>query len=83
MKIEMPTYNFIHRKTKKRMSKFMTISEYEQFKTDNPKWESDVTAPAIISGVSSLKPDKGFREILSTIKKKSKTKLNDFGGSNW
>lgn len=59
----------------------MSISEYEQFQKDNPHMESQPTAPQIISGVTSLKPDNGFREILKKIKKKHpKGKVNDFGG---
>lgn len=39
---------------------------------------------AIISGVSSLKPDNGFREILKNIKKKNPgCKINDFGGPSY
>lgn len=79
----MPTYLFRNKETDEETTEFMSISEYEQYKLDNPHLEPGVCAPSIISGVSSLKPDSHFRSLLSEIKRKNpRGKINDFGGGN-
>jgi len=53
----------------------------EQYLKDHPNMETAVTPLNIVSGISTrIKPDKGFRELLNGIGKKSGTKVNDFGG---
>lgn len=60
----------------------MTISEMEKYISDNPHMETAITPLNIISGVSSLKPDRPFRQLLSGIGKKTGRKVNDFGGGS-
>jgi hypothetical protein len=77
----MPTYQFKNKETGEEYTEFMFISELESYLINNPHIEQAVCSPPIISGVSSLKPDAGFRALLSEIKKKNPTaKINDFGG---
>jgi len=60
----------------------MFISEMESYLTNNPNMEQAICSPPIISGLSSLKPDAGFRHLLSEMKRKNpKSNINDFGGS--
>lgn len=79
----MPTYNFINKKTGEEFSEFMTMSEKDEYLEKNPHLEQTLAKPPIISGLSSLKPDKGFREFLSEINRKNAkrgVKINDYGG---
>lgn len=77
----MPTYNFINTETNEEYSLFMSMSECDKYLEDNPHIKQSLTAPAIVSGRSMQKPDKGFREILSNIQKRNPgSKINTFGG---
>jgi hypothetical protein len=77
-----PTYNFRDKKTNKVTRLQMTIAEMEEFTANHPNLEQVVSFPGIVSGISTrTKPDKGFRSILSNIKKRNpKGNTNDFGG---
>lgn len=77
-----PTYLFRNKRTGSIREKFMSIAEMVQYIADHPNIETAVTAPTIVSGISTrIKPAKDFREILSEIKKRNpKGKVNDFGG---
>lgn len=78
----MPTYIFRNKKTNRTSKpKLMAIAEMEKYISDNPHMETAITPLNIVSGISTrIKPDKGFRELLSKIGKKSGKKVNDFGG---
>ena len=80
----MPTYNFRNNKTGEEYSEFMFISELDTYLAENPDVVTVPAAPPIISGLSSLKPDKEFREFLSGInkglEKQGRKKINDYGG---
>lgn len=77
----MPTYNFVNKETGEEYSLFMTMSELDTYLQDNPNITQTLTAPALVSGRSMQKPDKGFREILSDVKRRNpKGNVNDFGG---
>jgi hypothetical protein len=76
----MPTYHFRDKKSGEEFSRFLYISELDRFLELHPDFETIPCAPGIISG-HNVKPDKGFREMLSAIKKRNPTgKINDFGG---
>jgi hypothetical protein len=66
----MPTYNFLNIDTGEEFESFMKISEREEYLKTNPQIQSVMTAPAIVSGVSTSKQNRvpdGFKEVLSKI----------------
>ena len=66
----MPTYNFLNIDTGEEFESFMKISEREEYLRSNPNIQSVITAPAIVSGVSTSKQNRvpdGFKEVLSKI----------------
>mgnify|MGYP007034198162 CR=1 FL=1 len=64
----MPTYNFSFVDTGKEFSKFMGMSELDVYLETNPNIKQIPTAPAIISGRGTKKPDDGFRDLLKDMK---------------
>jgi len=78
----LPTYNFRHKKSGRKFTKFVSIAACEEYLNKNPNIVQEISCPAIVSGISTrLKPSKDFREILKEVKKKNpKSKINDFGG---
>lgn len=79
----MPTYRFLNTETNEEYEEFMSISQLEKTLKDNPHITQLVNgAPGIVSG-SSMKPDAGFRDLLTEIKKShskgiSKSTVNNF-----
>ena len=66
----MPTYNFLDTDSGEEFEKFMRISEREEFLKTNPKIQPVLTAPAIVSGVSTSTQNRvpdGFKEVLSKV----------------
>lgn len=66
----MPTYSFIDTETGEEFDVFMKISERDGFLKDNPHVQPMVTAPSIVSGVSTSKQNRvpdGFKEVLSKV----------------
>ncbi len=66
----MPTYSFINTETGEEFDSFMRISEREEFLNTNPHIQPVMTAPAIVSGVSSSTQNRvpdGFKEVLSKV----------------
>ena len=66
----MPTYNFLNIDTGEEFESFMKISEREEYLKSNPNIQSVITAPAIVTGVSTSKQNRvpdGFKEVLSKI----------------
>jgi hypothetical protein len=66
----MPTYNFINTETGEEFESFMKISEREDYLLANPHIQPVMTAPAIVSGVSSSTQNRvpsGFKEVLSKV----------------
>jgi hypothetical protein len=80
----MPTYTFEDKTSGERFDKVMSISAIDQFKKDNPHLKSIILSgqPVIESArLGRMKPDQGFRDILTSIKQnKSYTgnKINDW-----
>lgn len=73
----MPTYRFRDEKNKIEEI-FMSISEMEEYRKDNPKKSLVPVAPSIVSGVDGLrKPDNAFRDLLRKIKKNNKGSIID------
>ena len=66
----MPTYSFINTETGEEFESFMRISEREEYLITNPHIQPVMTAPAIVSGVSSSTQNRvpdGFKEVLSKV----------------
>lgn len=66
----MPTYNFLNTETGDEFESFMKISEREEFLKNNPHIQPVLTAPAIVSGVSTSTQNRvpdGFKEVLSKV----------------
>ena len=67
----MPTYEFLDTKTNEQFELIMRISEREQFLLNNPHIQPIVSAPMIVSGVSTTgKVPDGFKEVLSKVAEK-------------
>jgi len=66
----MPTYTMIDTETDEMFEVFMKISEREKYLLENTHIQPVMTAPAIVSGVSTSKQNRvpdGFKEVLSKI----------------
>lgn len=80
----MPTYEFENTDTGEHFEKFMKISDRESYLKENPHIKQRISAarPVIESArLGRMKPDQGFRDILSSMKSnKSYTgnKINDW-----
>ena len=68
-----PTYKFLNTNSGEVFESFMKISEREEYLKNNPEIQSVMTAPSIVSGVSTSTqhrlPD-GFKEVLSKVSEK-------------
>ena len=62
----MPTYQFYDNQTGEQFDAFMKISEREDYLKNNPHIRPIISAPALVTGVSTTNkvPD-GFKEVLS------------------
>lgn len=62
----MPTYSFYNNQTNEAFDAFMKISEREDYLKNNPHITSIVSAPALVTGVSTTNkvPD-GFKDVLA------------------
>ena len=68
--LKMPTYNFFNTETGEEFESFMRISERDEYLKSNPHIQPVVTAPAILSGVSTSTQNRvpdGFKEVLSKV----------------
>ena len=68
----MPTYQFRNTQTDEEFKVLMKISEREEYLKNNPHIQSIITAPALVSGVStsnsrSGRVPSGFNEVLSKV----------------
>lgn len=65
----MPTYPVKHNQTGETQELYMSMSEYEQWKKDNPDWEKDWSAG--VGGVTYGMPKQsdGFKEVMSKVQK--------------
>lgn len=66
----MPTYSFLNTETGEEFELMMKISEKEEYLNQNKHITTIITAPAIVSGVSTSKHNRtpsGFKEVLSKV----------------
>jgi len=66
----MPTYSFYNNQTGEQFDEMLRISEREDYLKNNPHVTQVITAPSIVSGVSTSKQNKvpeGFKEVLSKV----------------
>ena len=69
----MPMYSVKHLKTGEQKEMTMTISQYEEWRKDNPDWDIDWMAgvASAVSGVGDYqnKLPQGFKDRLNNVKK--------------
>ena len=68
----MPTYEFVNTETDEKFESFMKISEREEYLKNNTHIKPILSAPTIVSGVSTSnsrqgKVPTGFNEVLSKV----------------
>jgi len=64
----MPTYEFLDTKTSEAFERIMKISEREVFLLNNPHIQPIISAPMLVSSVSTIgKLPEGFKEVLSKV----------------
>ncbi len=68
----MPTYQFLNTETAEEFEVLMKISEREEYLKNNPHIQPVLTAPALVSGVSTSnsrtgRVPSGFNEVLSKV----------------
>jgi hypothetical protein len=66
----MPTYSFLNTETGENFDSFMSIAAREDYLNENKHIQTLVTAPAIVSGVSTSMQNRvpdGFKEVLSKV----------------
>jgi predicted nucleic acid-binding Zn ribbon protein len=74
----MPTYQFLNTETDEEFEVLMKISEREEYLKNNPHIQPVLTAPALVSGVSTSnsrtgRVPSGFNEVLSKVAEKHPT----------
>ena len=76
----MPNYTIRNKKTGKILGEvYLSITEIDEWEKTNPNDELAIGAPLIHSGRGMTKPDSGFRDLLTRIKKNSPgSTINDF-----
>jgi len=80
----MPTYKFLNNETGEEFEDFMTISALDDYLKENPNIVQLLNgAPLIHSGRGMGKPDQGFRDLLTDMKKNysrgiSRSTINTF-----
>ena len=69
----MPTYTMRNKETGETRDMILSLSEREQFLTDNPGWDQAPATPLLVSGVKTAlrQTDDGWKETLREIKKTS------------
>ena len=69
----MPNYQFLDTKTGEEYTKFLHISDLDEYLEGNVHVNQIIGAPAIGDSVRQglKKPDEGFRDVLREIKKKN------------
>ncbi len=65
----MPTYEFLNTKTGEEFEVLMKISEREEYLKNNPHIQTVLTAPALVSGVSTSNSRTGvaFEEVIGNV----------------
>ena len=63
----MPTYRFKDNETGEVTEHNLRISEFDQFKKDNPHLSTVIQSSGIVSGTGDIKMDNGFKEVLHKV----------------
>jgi hypothetical protein len=65
----MPTYDFVNKEDGEMETHFLKMSELSMFKENHPHLKSIIGAPNIIggTGMSGMKIDDGFKEVLAKV----------------
>ena len=63
----MPTYRFKDNETGEVIEQTLRISEFDQFKKDNPHLSTVIQSSGIVSGHGDIKTDSGFKEVLHKV----------------
>jgi len=65
----MPTYPVINKSTGETQELYMSMTEYDQWRKDNPDWDKDWSAG--IGGITYGKPNSpdGFKEVMTKVQK--------------
>jgi len=67
----MPTYQFKNKETGEIVDQFLKLSELDQWKEDNPQWETyHGSAPELVTGTKSAlrQAGDGWKDLLNRVK---------------
>ena len=65
----MPTYPVLNKNTGEKKELSMSMSDYDQWRKDNPDWDKDWSAGIGGHMYGKPKPDDGFKEVMSKVQK--------------
>jgi hypothetical protein len=65
----MPTYPVVNNNTGEKQELYMSMTEYDQWRKDNPEWDKDWTAGVGGTMYGAPKSSDGFREVMSKVQK--------------
>lgn len=63
----MPTYNVINTKTGDKQELYMSMSDYTQWRKDNPDWDKDWMAGVGGTIYGAPKQSQGFKEVMQKV----------------
>jgi len=63
----MPTYNVINTKTGDKQELYMSMSDYTQWRKDNPDWDKDWMAGVGGTIYGEPKQSDGFKEVMQKV----------------
>ena len=63
----MPTYPVLNKNTGEKKELSMSMSDYDQWRKDNPDWDKDWSAGIGGHMYGKPKPDDGFKEVMSKV----------------
>lgn len=65
----MPTYPVLNKNNGEKKELSMSMSDYDQWRKDNPDWDKDWSAGIGGHMYGKPKPDDGFKEVMSKVAK--------------
>lgn len=65
----MPTYPVLNKNSGEKKELSMSMSDYDQWRKDNPDWDKDWSAGIGGHMYGKPKPDDGFKEVMSKVAK--------------
>ena len=63
----MPTYPVLNKNSGEKKELSMSMSDYDQWRKDNPDWDKDWSAGIGGHMYGKPKPDDGFKEVMSKV----------------